>query len=126
MDAEQQARQWGQIVGKVWRDDRFKQRLMTKPADVLKEHGLQVPPGVELRVVENTDQVLHLTIPAQRLGEELSDAELEGVAGGIVALEYLLVATIVGLSMIVGVSAIEGKSAPVPKPADRTPSKVSR
>jgi hypothetical protein len=45
-----------------------------------------VPPEVELRVVENADRVHHLTLPAKSATDELSDAELESVSGGIIAI----------------------------------------
>lgn len=82
MISEQQIDQWGQIVTKAWQDEKFKNRLLAEPAVVFKEFGIQVPAGVQLRVVENTDRLVHLTIPAQPREGELSDAELEGVAGG--------------------------------------------
>ena len=83
MSEEQQGiNQWGQIVAKAWQDDAFKKRLLADPAAVLKEQGLELPAGTQIRVVENTDQVIHLTLPAKPLERELSEAELEGVAGG--------------------------------------------
>ena len=82
MNAEQQISSWGQVVTKAWQDDGFKKRFLANPSAVLKEHGLEVPPGVELRVVENTDRIQYLTLPAQPRDGELSDAELEGAAGG--------------------------------------------
>ena len=82
MIAEQQINQWGQIVAKAWQDDAFKKRLLVNPSAVLKEQGLEVSAGVQVRVVENTDQVIHLTLPAKRRDGELSEDELENVAGG--------------------------------------------
>ena len=82
MNAEQQIKQWGQVVAKSWQDDGFKKRLLANPSAVLKEQGLEVPAGVQIRMVENTDQVVHLTLPAKPREGELSDAELAGVAGG--------------------------------------------
>jgi Nitrile hydratase, alpha chain len=75
-------KQWAQIVAKAWSDDKFKQRLLADPVAVLKEHGLNSPPGLQVKVVENTDQVLYLTLPAKPSGE-LSEADLEQVAGGV-------------------------------------------
>jgi hypothetical protein len=75
------AKQWGQLVAQAWADEAFKQRLLADPAAVLKERGLAVPPGVRVRVVENSDQVLHLTLP-QKPTSDLAPEDLERVAAG--------------------------------------------
>ncbi|HEV3021174.1 MAG TPA: NHLP leader peptide family RiPP precursor [Pirellulales bacterium] len=62
-------------MAQAWSDDNLKQRLITDPAIVLQEHGIEVPDGVEFKVVEDTDQVYHLVLPASPEGE-LSDEEL--------------------------------------------------
>ena len=68
------AKQYGQLVARAWGDEAFKQRL-------LAEQVIDVPPGVEVRVHESTDAVVHLT-PPPKPAEELSDEQLEAVAGG--------------------------------------------
>jgi hypothetical protein len=98
MNAEKQVKQWGQVVAKAWQNDQFKKRLMAEPATVLKENGVDVPAGVQLRVVENTDQVVHVTLPAKPREGELSDAELAGVAGG----ESVRAAVVRGLAAAFG------------------------
>ena len=57
-------------------------RLMAEPAAVLREAGIELPAGQQVRVVENTDQVVHLVLPQQP--RELSDEQLEQVAGGMI------------------------------------------
>ena len=74
-------KQWSQIVAKAWADDQFKQRLLADPAAVLNELGVMVPAGVTVKVVENTDTVCNLVLPGKPKGE-LTDAELQSVAGG--------------------------------------------
>lgn len=86
MNTEQQISRWGRIVTKAWQDEGFKKRLLADPAAVLREQGLAPVTGVQIRVVEDSDKVLHLTLPAKPRDGELSDADLAGVAGGIVAL----------------------------------------
>ena len=68
-------KQWGMLVAQAWADDELKQRLIADPARVLEEFGIEPPEGVELRVVEDTDQVQHLVIPAAPT-DDLSDEEL--------------------------------------------------
>jgi hypothetical protein len=77
---------WVQIVAKAWADETFKNRLLSNPSAVFQEVGLEVPQGLQVRVVENTDQILHFTLPAKPREGELSDAELAGVSGGFSSL----------------------------------------
>ncbi|MEE2895588.1 MAG: biopolymer transporter ExbD, partial [Planctomycetota bacterium] len=50
---------------------------------VLKEHGLDVPDGIDVKVVENADDCVHITLPAPPDGHmDLSDDELSNAAGG--------------------------------------------
>jgi hypothetical protein len=79
--AEDLNKQWGQVVAKAWSDASFKKKLLADPAAALKASGLEVPRGLQVKVVENTDQVLHLVLPAKPRGE-ISDSDLEKVAGG--------------------------------------------
>ena len=73
---------WRQVVAKAWQDESFKRRLLDDPAAVLKEHGIAVPAGVQVRVVEDTDQVRHLTLPVRTSDSQISEEELVQVAGG--------------------------------------------
>lgn len=75
------ARQNAQFMARVWSDESFKQRLISDPKGVLWEQGVSVPEGVELRVVENSDRVVHLVLPPKPT-DELNDEQLETVAGG--------------------------------------------
>ncbi len=81
---QEYAKKYGQIVAKAWADEEFKARLLADPAAVLQAEGLAVPAGVELRAVENTAQVMYLTLPPKP-SEELSDEQLNQVAGGTTA-----------------------------------------
>lgn len=81
-----QPREWGEkwsrIVSKAWSDESFKKRLIKDPMAVLQEQGVNLKPGVQFRVVESTDQVVYLTLPPKASTEELSETELEAIAGG--------------------------------------------
>ena len=56
---------------------------MSDPKAVLAEHGIDVPDGIDVNVVENSDNTVHITMPQAPAGAgELSDEELSNVAGG--------------------------------------------
>ncbi len=95
MNTEQQAKQWSQLITKAVQDDTFRKRLLASPEAVVRESGLDLPTGIQLRAVENTDRVLHLVLPPLQRERELSDAELEGVAGGLVV--NAIIAVLVGM-----------------------------
>ena len=50
---------------------------------MLKDYGLEVPDGMDVKVVENADDCVHITLPAAPAGAgDLSDDELSNAAGG--------------------------------------------
>lgn len=75
--------QWAQLVAKAWQDEKFKKRLLAEPVTVLNEYGIQIPAGIQIRIQEDTHEILHLTIPLKPSNQELSDADLDGVVGGL-------------------------------------------
>jgi hypothetical protein len=71
------------LIAKSWQDPAFKQKLINDPKSVLIDEGISLPDSVELRVIEENSALFCLVIPAQPIqASELSDAELESVAGG--------------------------------------------
>jgi hypothetical protein len=82
--------QWGQIVGRAWADDDFKQRLLSDPAAVLKEYDLAQPAGLRIEMLqdpewvpESTDEVLYLVLPVKPPDEELCEDDLCSVGGAV-------------------------------------------
>ena len=56
---------------------------MADPKAVLKEHGLDDPDDIDVKVVENADDCVHITLPAPPAGHmDLSDDDLVNAAGG--------------------------------------------
>ena len=61
----------------------MKARFQSDPKAVLAEYGIDVPANINVNVVENSDNTVHITMPAAPAGAgELSDEELGNVAGG--------------------------------------------
>ena len=79
---EDQAKKMGSVVAKCWSDDSFKKKLLADPAATLKAEGVKIdlPAGMTLKAVEDTDKVCHIIIPPKPT--ELSDEQLEMAAGG--------------------------------------------
>ena len=73
--------EFGKIIAKAWRDPAFKADLIANPAAALKAEGIDVPAGMAVTVLENTDKQFHLVLPPVPTGE-LSDEALDRVAGG--------------------------------------------
>jgi hypothetical protein len=71
------------LFAACWKDEALKARFMADPKAVLAEHGMDVPDGMDVKVVENADNCVHITMPAPPSGSvELSDEELSNAAGG--------------------------------------------
>jgi len=74
--------EFAKIIAKAWRDPAFKAELIANPAAALEAEGINVPAGMVVTVVENTDKQFHLVLPPV-LSDELSEDDLEAAAGGI-------------------------------------------
>jgi hypothetical protein len=74
------------LVQRSMEDESFRQRLLDDPkAAVEQELATQLPEGVEVRVVQESQQTIYLVLPSASPlgeGEGLSDQELDAVAGG--------------------------------------------
>ena len=82
MNQEEQGKKMSQLIAKCWADEGFKRKLLADPAATLKAAGAQLPAGLSIKAVENTDKVFHLVIPAQPT--DLSDEDLDEVAAGYI------------------------------------------
>ena len=71
-----------ELFAACWKDEALKARFMTDPKAVMAEHGIDVPANMNVNVVENSDNTVHITMPMAPAGAgELSDEELGNVAG---------------------------------------------
>lgn len=71
-----------QVVAQAWLDPAFKARLLESPATALREQGIAVPASAEVRVVEDTDRVVYVHLPAQPATDTMTIEQLAQVVGG--------------------------------------------
>ena len=71
------------LFAACWKDEALKARFMADPKAVLAEYDMPVPDNLDVKVVENADDCVHITLPAPPAGHmDLSDDELSNAAGG--------------------------------------------
>jgi hypothetical protein len=71
------------VYEKAWRDPAYKKQLMANPREAfIAATGVVPPPTLKLVGHENSDSEVHLVVPYVPASSELSDADLEHVAGG--------------------------------------------
>jgi Nitrile hydratase, alpha chain len=75
------------IVQRSIEDEEFRQRLLDDPKGTLEQElGSRLAESTEVRVVEESADTIYLVLPSASVvgeGGELSDQELEAVAGGL-------------------------------------------
>lgn len=101
MQREEFVSNYAKLLTNAWNDEAFAQRLMSSPQAVLSESGLPVPADADVQIVRQTsgdgdlDEQVRLWDAGESSGHytlyvpetpqieegELSEAELEGVAG---------------------------------------------
>ncbi|HEX5454136.1 MAG TPA: NHLP leader peptide family RiPP precursor [Stellaceae bacterium] len=73
------------IIARAWTDDEFRRKFVADPRGQFEAHlGTTLPDSLKMTVHEETPDSLHFVIPQkppQNL-DELSDEDLERVAGG--------------------------------------------
>ncbi|MBW4428470.1 MAG: NHLP leader peptide family RiPP precursor [Nostoc desertorum CM1-VF14] len=73
------------LIARAWQDESFKKELINNPRSAFEKEGITLPESIEVRVVEESPNTLYLVLPVQPSETaELSDAELESVAGGAI------------------------------------------
>ena len=76
------------LIQRSIEDDAFRQRLIEDPKGALEQElGARLPEEVRVVTVEETQDTIYLVLPSTsmkgREGAELSEQELESVAGGL-------------------------------------------
>jgi len=77
--------QWAKIIAKAWADEDFKARLIAEPAETLKAEGMEVPDGITIKVVQDTENLRHIVIPHLP-----SDASMEVIDTRVAAAQCYL------------------------------------
>ncbi len=93
MDKEQIRDYELDIIVRAWRDEKFRKSLLSDPKKAIEqEFDIAVPPDVSISVHEESDNAIHLIVPAipsNFEAGELSDDELREVIGGVIATGHL-------------------------------------
>jgi hypothetical protein len=98
------------LIEKCWKDPEFKKAVVSDPKGMLERHtGRKLPPQIKIFIHEEDPNTLHLSIPpAPSNLTELSDEDLEKVAGGTDVVASIVAAVtglIVSGGMASGISA---------------------
>ncbi len=62
-DFEKGQELFADIVARYYGDPDFKARLDADPTGVLREEGMEIPNGVSVKLLFNTDDLLHIVLP---------------------------------------------------------------
>ena len=66
------------VIAKAWADEEFRAALLANPRAALQAQGIEVPEGLTLNVLENSDKVFNLVLPnmpdLDLIGEELAQS----------------------------------------------------
>src|SRR5262245_20269054 len=93
------------IVALAWQDDDFRRKFVADPKGQFEERlGTKLPASLKMTAHEENENSLHFVIPMKPKTDlsELSDAELERVAGGTDIVSTLTVSIAVIVSAGVG------------------------
>ncbi|WP_446343576.1 NHLP leader peptide family RiPP precursor [Coleofasciculus sp. F4-SAH-05] len=75
-----------QLIERAWQDEAFRQALLSNPKAVIEaEFGKKLPEDLQVTVLEETPNLIYIVLPTnpdELTDQDLSDEELDLVAGG--------------------------------------------
>ena len=72
-----------QLFVACWKDEALRARFIADPKAVLNERGIPISYKIDIKVVENADDCVHITLPASpNKSMDITDDELANAAGG--------------------------------------------
>jgi hypothetical protein len=51
------------LINRAWQDDTFKRSLIADPEEAIRKEGIDLPGNIEIKVVEETLNIIYLVIP---------------------------------------------------------------
>ena len=103
------------LIEKCWKDPDFKKQVISDPKGMLERHtGQKLPAQLKILIHEEDANTLHFSIPPTPANmNELSDEELERVAGGTDVVAATVIATIgavvsAGTGAVLSIAAAKG------------------
>ena len=70
------------VLARAWSDPAYKAQLLADPNAILAAASIPIPPDVTIKIVENSEKVVHLVLPQPIQTTQLSEEELEQIAAG--------------------------------------------
>ena len=66
---ERNRRVYTDVVAKYYGNPEFRDRLEKNPAEVLNAEGLALPPNVQVKLLFNSERVMHLVLPGETINK---------------------------------------------------------
>jgi hypothetical protein len=59
---DEKSKRIAQLTARAWADPKFKDKLLSNPKDAFNEYKIDIPQGVTLKVLENTNEIIHFVL----------------------------------------------------------------
>ncbi|HAZ15297.1 MAG: hypothetical protein A2Y28_01515 [Chlamydiae bacterium GWC2_50_10] len=81
MAKEWNKEQKAKIFARAWKDETYRRKLLTNPIEALKEFGVQIPTGWNVKVIEEPAKTFYFVLPpAPANARNLTEQELTNIA----------------------------------------------